>query len=109
MSPEIEFTEIEIQLLQALQSGASNKRIARDLGKSDYTVRNQLSVIFRKIGVAKRKQAASWFSTQTAMAAAASASYASRWSQAITTRWQPAAHSGRRYPVAPQGFGLVQG
>ncbi len=31
------------------------------LGKSEFTVRNQLAVVFQKIGVANRMQAAFWF------------------------------------------------
>lgn len=57
----IELTDIEQQLLQALLSGASNKQIGRELGKSEFTVRNQLSAAFQKIGVVNRMQAAFWF------------------------------------------------
>jgi len=61
MYQEIDLTDIELQLLQALLSGASNKQIGRELGKSEFTVRNQLSVAFQKIRVANRMQAAFWF------------------------------------------------
>lgn len=61
MYQEIELTDVELELLQALLRGASNKEIARELGKSEFTVRNQLSVAFQKIGVANRMQAAFWF------------------------------------------------
>jgi len=61
MIQEFDLTAVELQLLQALLSGASNKQIARELGKSEFTVRNQLSVAFQKIGVANRMQAAFWF------------------------------------------------
>jgi DNA-binding NarL/FixJ family response regulator len=61
MDQEIELTAIEVQLLQRLLSGASNKQIGRELGKSEFTVRNQLSLAFQKIGVANRMQAAFWF------------------------------------------------
>ncbi len=60
MYQEIDLTDIELQLLQALLSGASNKQIGRELGKSEFTVRNQLSVAFQKIGVVNRMQAAFW-------------------------------------------------
>jgi DNA-binding CsgD family transcriptional regulator len=63
MNKEIDLTDVELQLLQALLSGASNKQIARELGKSEFTVRNQLSVAFQKIGVVNRMQAAFWFRT----------------------------------------------
>ena len=61
MDQEIDLTAIEVQLLQCLLSGASNKQIGRDLGKSEFTVRNQLSLAFQKIGVGNRMQAAFWF------------------------------------------------
>lgn len=61
MTQEFDLTAVELQLLQALLLGASNKQIARELGKSEFTVRNQLSVAFQKIGVANRMQAAFWF------------------------------------------------
>ncbi|MDH5453824.1 MAG: LuxR C-terminal-related transcriptional regulator, partial [Paracoccaceae bacterium] len=40
-----------------LVTGASNKQIARTLAKSEYTVRNQLNTLFRKINVVNRTQA----------------------------------------------------
>lgn len=58
---EIELTEVEVQVLSALASGASNKQIARLLAKSEFTVRNQLSVVFQKIGAGNRRQAAFWY------------------------------------------------
>ncbi len=61
MEQEIDFTNIELQLLRALLSGASNKQIGLEMGKSEFTVRNQLSVAFQKIGVANRMQAGFWF------------------------------------------------
>lgn len=61
MQQEIDLTAIELQLLQCLLSGASNKQIGQELGKSEFTVRNQLSLAFQKIGVANRMQAAFWF------------------------------------------------
>ena len=61
MNHEFDLTAVELQLLQALLSGVSNKQIAGELGKSEFTVRNQLSVAFQKIGVANRMQAAFWF------------------------------------------------
>jgi len=58
---DIELTTIEQGLLHALSMGASNKHIARDLGKSEFTIRNQLSNLFRKIQVVNRTQAAFWY------------------------------------------------
>jgi DNA-binding CsgD family transcriptional regulator len=50
----------EARLLLAMSEGNSNKAIARRLNKSEFTVRNQLSSAFRKIGVSNRVEAASW-------------------------------------------------
>lgn len=61
MVKEFDLTAVELQILQALLSGASNKKIARELGKSEFTVRNQLSLVFQKISVTNRMQAAFWF------------------------------------------------
>jgi DNA-binding CsgD family transcriptional regulator len=61
MDQEIEPTAIELQQLHCLLSGASNRQIGRELGKSEFTVRNQLSLAFQKIGVANRMQAVFWF------------------------------------------------
>lgn len=60
MHKEAQLTALEWHLLHALSTGASNKHIARDLGKSEFTIRNQLSTLFKKIEVANRTQAAFW-------------------------------------------------
>lgn len=54
-------TIIEQHLLHALGTGASNKDMARHLGKSKYTIRNQLSSLFKKIKVSNRTQAVCWY------------------------------------------------
>jgi DNA-binding NarL/FixJ family response regulator len=54
-------TNIELQLLYALCVGTTTKQLAQDLGKSDFTVRNQLSSLYKKIGVAKRMYAVYWY------------------------------------------------
>lgn len=61
-------TRIERALLQALRTGASNKALARQLGKSSHTVRNQLSTLFMKIGVGNRTQALVWLQAHAAAA-----------------------------------------
>ena len=38
-----------------------NKVIARNRGKSDQTVRNQLTILFKKISASNRSQAANWY------------------------------------------------
>jgi DNA-binding NarL/FixJ family response regulator len=48
----------ELDILALLASGDSNARIARHLGVSEKTVRNQLSIMFVKLGVTDRVQAA---------------------------------------------------
>jgi DNA-binding NarL/FixJ family response regulator len=50
-------TPAERAILQLLSEGHDNQAIAERLGKSGKTVRNQLSVIFQKLGVKSRAQA----------------------------------------------------
>jgi DNA-binding NarL/FixJ family response regulator len=54
-------TPAEHHLLHALGTGASNKHLAQQLGKSASTVRNQLSTLFKKINARNRLQAANWY------------------------------------------------
>lgn len=51
-------TEREMEVLRLVAAGSSNKDIARKLFISEKTVKNHLSNIFQKIGVADRTQAA---------------------------------------------------
>ena len=44
-------------MLDLVAKGLNNRAIAERLGKSEKTVRNQLSVIFDKLGVESRAQA----------------------------------------------------
>jgi DNA-binding CsgD family transcriptional regulator len=60
MASLTQLTEIECELLRALGTGACNKHIAQAMFKSEQTVRNQLSVLFKKINVKNRTQAACW-------------------------------------------------
>jgi two-component system nitrate/nitrite response regulator NarL len=57
-APLNRLTPRERDILSRLAAGDSNAQIARRLGLSDKTVRNQLSVVFTKLGVAGRVQAA---------------------------------------------------
>lgn len=51
-------TETELGILRLLAAGASNKEIARKMGLANSTVKNKLTVLFGKIDVADRTQAA---------------------------------------------------
>lgn len=51
-------TPREMQALQGLADGKSNKEIARDLGLSEPTVKLHVKNLYRKIGAANRTQAA---------------------------------------------------
>lgn len=51
-------TDRELQILGCLARGASNKQIARELGITDTTVKVHLRMIFKKLGVSNRTQAA---------------------------------------------------
>jgi DNA-binding NarL/FixJ family response regulator len=50
-------TPAETMILNLVAEGLDNRSIAERLGKSTKTVRNQLSVIFSKLGVRSRSQA----------------------------------------------------
>ncbi|PFG52386.1 regulatory LuxR family protein [Marinobacter sp. LV10R520-4] len=49
-----QFTTREVQILKLVASGISNKQIARELGSSPNTVRNQIHALFRKTEVTSR-------------------------------------------------------
>ncbi|HPG62461.1 MAG TPA: response regulator transcription factor [Casimicrobium sp.] len=51
-------TSRQLDVLRALGDGASNKRIARELGVSESTVKVHLLAIFRVLGVSNRTEAA---------------------------------------------------
>jgi DNA-binding NarL/FixJ family response regulator len=57
-APFNRLNERERAILTRLAGGDSNARIARHLGVSEKTVRNQLSTVFTKLGVSDRVQAA---------------------------------------------------
>jgi DNA-binding NarL/FixJ family response regulator len=52
-----ELTLRQRRVLELLSTGLSNKRIARELGISEITVKAHVSAIFRKLGVTNRMQA----------------------------------------------------
>ena len=47
-------TKREQEIVAVLMRGCANKEIARELGVSDQTVKNQLTTLFRKLGVGGR-------------------------------------------------------
>ena len=51
-------SESEVQLLGLLARGFTNKEIAESLGIAEKTVRNRLSMLYRKLGVGNRTEAA---------------------------------------------------
>ena len=53
-----QLSDVEMRLLQLIASGLSNKEIAARLCFAESTVKNRLSVLFQKIDVADRTQAA---------------------------------------------------
>ena len=53
-----QLSEIELKILQLVAAGLSNRGIAEQLCFADSTVKNRLSVLFQKIGVSDRTQAA---------------------------------------------------
>jgi DNA-binding NarL/FixJ family response regulator len=59
--PEVQLngmSEQQTRILDYLAQGLANKEIARNLGIAPSTVKNQLTVVFEKLGVANRTQAA---------------------------------------------------
>ena len=53
-----ELTKRERQIVQAITDGLSNRAIAERFGISERTVKNQLTVIYRKLDVASRLELA---------------------------------------------------
>jgi DNA-binding NarL/FixJ family response regulator len=57
VKPELLLTPREIEVLEALAEGLSNKAIARKLDISQHTVKFHIESLFRKLGVRSRSQA----------------------------------------------------
>jgi DNA-binding NarL/FixJ family response regulator len=58
VTAKIEMSSTQWRILELLERGAPNKEIAKDLNLSASTVKHQLTVIFQKLGVSNRTQAA---------------------------------------------------
>lgn len=49
-----QLTKRELQIIDDLLHGCANKEIAGHLGVSDQTIKNQLTTLYRKVGVSGR-------------------------------------------------------
>lgn len=58
MTEKIHLTPRERQIIQAVARGLSNRAIASELRISEQTVKNQLTVLYDKVGVESRLQLA---------------------------------------------------
>ena len=47
------------QIVDAVLEGATNRQIAERLGLSEQTIKNQLTKVYHKLGIARREQLAS--------------------------------------------------
>jgi DNA-binding NarL/FixJ family response regulator len=56
--PQEDLTPRQIEILCALLEGSSNREIAARLGVREQTIKNQLSVMYEKLGVHNRLQLA---------------------------------------------------
>jgi DNA-binding NarL/FixJ family response regulator len=56
--PRTDLTPRQIEILYALLDGGSNREIAARLGVREQTIKNQLSVMYEKLGVQNRLQLA---------------------------------------------------
>jgi DNA-binding NarL/FixJ family response regulator len=55
--PEWDLTAREVEILQALAAGRSNKQMAKELWLSSHTIKYHLTNIYRKLGVSGRTEA----------------------------------------------------
>jgi two-component system nitrate/nitrite response regulator NarL len=67
------FSMREMQVLEILQAGKSNKTIARELGLSEATVKVHMKNVLRKLGATNRTEAAIWMTKHRRTAANANA------------------------------------
>jgi two-component system, NarL family, nitrate/nitrite response regulator NarL len=64
---EYAFSMRELQVLEILQNGKSNKVIARELGLSEATVKVHIKNVMRKLGASNRTEAAIWMTKHRRM------------------------------------------
>lgn len=57
VAPRPVLTAREVQLLEALALGRTNVQIGQSAGRSEKTVRNQLTSLYSKLGAANRAEA----------------------------------------------------
>ena len=57
-NPRDRFTGRQMDVLELVASGHSNKVIARQLGLSEHTIKIHLSAVFKTLGVSNRTEAA---------------------------------------------------
>lgn len=60
-SPDDALSARDERILALVAEGKTNKQIAAELGLSDKTIKNLLSVIFQKLQISRRSQAAALF------------------------------------------------
>lgn len=63
------FSLRELQVLEILQNGKSNKIIARELGLSEATIKVHIKNVLRKLGASNRTEAAIWMTKHRRMSA----------------------------------------
>ncbi len=61
LQPGVELTDLDRRLLNLLAAGRSNQEVAQALSVSPNTVKYYLKNLFRKLGVANRTEAVSWY------------------------------------------------
>ncbi len=61
----IQLSPRQNEILTLVAQGHANKMIAYQLGMSEKTVRNHLTILFRKLNVESRTQAAVWLVRQS--------------------------------------------
>lgn len=56
----------ELEVLQLIAQGRSNKQVAHALGLSPHTVKRHVANVLTKLGLESRGRAAAWYYAQTA-------------------------------------------